>query len=110
MIGKLPMLEENNGRFPYLVLVKRVREPLYNTKLSLEIQITRSTATVTLQLPASHTDLSGLVKQDVVYVLRTAALFLRPAYLRENVVSLNRSGAAQRIQIQGQYQHERHQW
>ena len=54
--------------------------PSYKTLFKLETQATRNAATVVIRLSPPHTNLSGIVKQPAVYVLRVEAPFPRPPY------------------------------
>ena len=55
-------------------------KPSYETFFKLETQATRNAATVVIRLPPPHTNLSGIVEQPAVYILRVGAPFPRPPY------------------------------
>ena len=55
-------------------------EPSYESLYKLETQATRNAATVAVRLPPPHINLSGIVEQPAVYVLRVGAPFPRPIY------------------------------
>ena len=55
-------------------------EPSYETLFKLETQTTRNATTVVIRLPPLHTNLSGIVKQPAVYILRVGAPFPWPPY------------------------------
>ena len=55
-------------------------EPSYETLFKLETHATCNVATVVIRLPPPHTNLSGIVDQPAVYILRVIAPFPRPPY------------------------------
>ena len=74
--------------------------PTYNSLWKLEIQAIRNTATVEISLPPPHKNLSGLVEQQQMYLLRTGGPFPRPAYPGHSPVFPNGTTVAQRQTIQ----------
>ena len=58
-----------------------VGEPYYKTLFKLETQATRNAVTAVIRLLPPHTNLSGIVEQTAVYILRVGAPFPRPPYL-----------------------------
>ena len=57
-----------------------VGKPSYETLFNLETQTTCNAATVVILLPPPHTNLSVIVKQPTVYILRVGAPFPRPPH------------------------------
>ena len=55
-------------------------KPSYETLFKLETQATRNTENVVIRLPPPHTNLSGIVEQPAVYILRVGVPFPRPPY------------------------------
>ena len=55
-------------------------KPSYETLFKLKMQAIRNAATVVIRLPLPHTNLSGIVEQPAVYILRVGAPFPRPPY------------------------------
>ena len=75
----------------------------YKKLFKLETQATRNAATVVIRLPLPHTNLSGIVEQPAVYILRVGAPFPRPPYTVDSAHFPVGSTPVQRQNIQAAY-------
>ena len=75
-----PSADDLRAAFTLLRFDLIVGEPSYETFLKLETQATQNAAKVVIQLTTPHTNLSGIVEQPAVYILRVRAPFPRPPY------------------------------
>ena len=74
-MANTPSANDLQAAFAFLRFDPIVGKPSYKTILKLETQATRNAASVVIRLPPTHTNLSGIVKQPVVYILRVGAPF-----------------------------------
>ena len=72
--------DDIKASFTFPTLDRLDGEPTYDSLNRLETQATRNASTVSIRLAPPHTNLSGLVEQPTVYVLRTGGPFPRPPY------------------------------
>ena len=98
-----PTPEDIKSSFPYTNFDKITGEPTYTSIRKLEIQAIRNAATVEISLPPPNKNLSGLVEQQQMYLLRTGGPFPRPAYPGHSPVFPNGTTVAQRATIQQVY-------
>ena len=98
-----PSQDDIKTSFPFPALDKLIGEPTYETINKLETQVIRNAATVEITLPPPHHNLSGIVEQPAVYILRTGGPFPRPTYPSNSPVFPPGSTVAQRQQIQQLY-------
>ena len=75
-----PSADDLQASFIFSRFEPIVGEPSYETIFKLESQAARNTATVVIRLPPPHTNLSGIVEQPTVYILRSGSPFPRPPY------------------------------
>ena len=108
--SKSPTTDEIKAGFQIPILDKIVREPFYDTIRHMEIQVIRNATTVEIRLPPPHTNLSVLVEQDPVYQLRTEGPFPRPNYPGDAPIFPVRAAAAERAQVQENFQYRKTQW
>ena len=105
MSSKAPSNDEIKAGFQFQILDKIAGEPSYDTLRHLEVHVTHNATTVEISLPLPHTDLSGLVEQPNIYLLRTGAAFPRPVYPGNGPIYPGGSTAAQRANIDARYAH-----
>ena len=98
-----PTVEDIKTSFLLPIFDKIIGEPTYDTIRKLEIQAIRNAATIEITINPPHNNLSGIVEQNNIYILRTGTLFLRPPYPGHAPTFPNRSTEAQRQTIQQQY-------
>ena len=98
-----PSQDDIKTSFPFSTLDKLIGEPTYESINRLETQVIRNAATVEITLPPPHHNLSGIVEQPQVYILRTGGPFPCPAYPGDSPVFPHGSNVAQRQQIQQLY-------
>ena len=91
-----PSQDDIKTSFPFPALDKLIGEPTYETINKLETQVIRNAATVEITLPLPHHNLSGIVEQPAVYLLRTGGPFPRPMYPGNSPVFPPGSTVAQR--------------
>ena len=75
-----PSADDLRAAFIFLRFDPIAGEPSYEILFKLVTQVTRNAATVLIRLPPPHPNLSGIVKQPAVYILRVRAPFPRPLY------------------------------
>ena len=75
-----PSVEDIKLAFPYPTFDKIQGEPNYESIHKLETQAIRNAATVEIALPPPHGNLSGIIEQAQVYLMRIGAPFPRPTY------------------------------
>ena len=76
-----PSADDLRAAFTFLRFDPIVGKPSYETLFKLETQATCNAATFVIHLPPPHTNLSSIIEQSMVYMLRVGAPFPRPSYL-----------------------------
>ena len=74
-MSNAPSANDLRATFKFSRFDPIVGEPSYKTLFKLETQATRNAATVVICLPPPHTNLSSIVEQPAVYILRVGATF-----------------------------------
>ena len=74
-MANAPSANDLRAAFTFLRLDPIVGKPSYKKLFKLETQATRNAATVIICLPPPYTNLSGIVEQPTVYILRVGAPF-----------------------------------
>ena len=90
----IPLQDNIKISFPFPTLDKLIRETTYESINTLETQVIRNAATVEINLPPTHHNLSRIVEQLQVYIIRTGGPFLRLAYPEDSPTFPNRSTIA----------------
>ena len=75
-----PSADDLRAAFTFLWFDPIVGEPSYETLFKLETQATRNAAKFVIRLPPPHTNLYGIFKQPVVYILQVGAPFPQLPY------------------------------
>ena len=100
--------DEVKALFPFPRLDPIVGEPNYRNLQKLETQVIRNAATIDSGLAHPHNDLSGIVEQTPIYILRVGTPFPRPANPGANPVFPHGANAAERAQLTINHQKDLH--
>ena len=79
-MANAPSANDLQAAFKFLRLDPIVGKPSYEILFKLKNQTTHTAATVVICLPPPHTNLSGIVEQPAVHILRVGSTFPRPPY------------------------------
>ena len=74
-MANAPSANDLRAAFKFSLFNPIVGKPSYETILKLETQSTHKSATVVIRLPSPHTNLSSIIEQSMVYMLREGAPF-----------------------------------